>query len=460
MSSSGTRRDGEGDSRAFDTLGRGARWGVLVASFLGLVFDGMELGLMPVASLSVSQSLLGERYSKGLGGEWFAWFTAALMLGAAIGGIVLGNLGDRIGRTRAMGISILFYSVFAMFGVWVQTQEQMLVLRFMVGLGVGGVWPNAMALVSECWPTASKAWVAGLLSAGLNAGILMLSQITRMYPITPESWRWLFGLAGFPAVLGLFALFLVPESPTWLVHRKGVGSGAVRGDGTSGAERVVLGALFRGGMWRGTSLAMVVAAIPLVSAWSASKWMIPWADSVASGVDVGYKSATQGWWALGATLGSFFGAQIAVWFGARWSYFWISLFSVVVTLWMFLGTAPLEASFLPTVFVQGLVTTFFFGWLAVYLPGFFPLEVRATGSGLAYNVGRFATAFGVLATGSLLATFGNSYPSIGAACGGLYGLGCLVAWCCLSGVIGGSAIGTREKGSAVGSRELKGESRK
>lgn len=440
MSTSSTSRDrGEGQG-ALDTLGRGARWSVLVAAFLGLVFDGMELGLMPVASLSVSQSLLGDAYSKGLGGEWFAWFTAALMLGAAIGGIVLGNLGDRFGRTRAMGISILFYSVFAMLGAWVQTQEQMLVLRFMVGLGVGGVWPNAMALVSECWPSVSKAWVAGMLSAGLNAGILMLSQITRLHPITPESWRWLFGLAGFPAVLGLIALFVVPESPTWLAHRKEAGNGGVQGADSSGPVRVSLGDLFRGGMWRATVLAMVLAAIPLVSAWSASKWMIPWADSVASGVDVGYKSATQGWWALGATLGSFFGAQVAVKFGARWSYFWISLFSVVVTLWMFLGTAPLEASFLPTVFVQGLITTFFFGWLAVYLPSFFPLEIRATGSGLAYNVGRFATAFGVLATGSLLATFGNSYPHIGAACGVLYGLGSVVALCCWR------ADGSRELG--------------
>ena len=91
-----------------------ARWVVLISAFLGLVFDGIELGLMPIASLSVSQSLLGDSYTKQLGGEWFAWFTAALMLGAAIGGIVLGNLGARIGRTRAMGFSILFYSSFAM----------------------------------------------------------------------------------------------------------------------------------------------------------------------------------------------------------------------------------------------------------------------------------------------------------------------------------------------------------
>ena len=99
------------------------------------------------------------------------------MLGAAVGGIVLGSLGDRIGRTRAMGISILFYSVFAGLGAFVQTQEQMLVLRFLVGLGVGGMWPNGVALVSECWPNTSRPVVAGVMGAGVNGGILLLSQI-------------------------------------------------------------------------------------------------------------------------------------------------------------------------------------------------------------------------------------------------------------------------------------------
>ena len=167
-----------------------ARWLVLGASSLGLLFDGIELGLMPVASLSVSQSLIGQDYTKPLGQEWFAWFTASLMLGAAIGGIVLGRLGDRIGRSKAMGVSILFYSIFALLGAWVENQNQMLCLRFLVGLGVGGMWPNGMALVAECWPKASRAWVAGIMSAGLNAGILVISQVTRMYPITADSWRW------------------------------------------------------------------------------------------------------------------------------------------------------------------------------------------------------------------------------------------------------------------------------
>ena len=82
------------------TLSTRGRAAVLAAAFLGLVFDGFELGLMPVASLSVTKSLMGEAYTPAAGGDWFARYTAALMLGAAIGGIVLGRFGDRYGRSR------------------------------------------------------------------------------------------------------------------------------------------------------------------------------------------------------------------------------------------------------------------------------------------------------------------------------------------------------------------------
>jgi predicted MFS family arabinose efflux permease len=384
---------------------------VLAAACLGLVFDGIELGLMPVASLSVSKSLLAEAYTDKLGGDWFARFTAALMLGAAVGGIALGNLGDRIGRTRAMGISVLFYSVFAALGAWVRTQEEMLALRFLVGLGVGGMWPNGMALVAECWPTASRPLVAGVMSAGLNAGILLLSQLARVWPITPDSWRWVFYLAGAPAALGVVALLFLPESPTWLANR------------TTATRPQPVRELFGPSLWQVTLVAVVLASIPLVGAWSASKWMIPWADKVAGPADAGYKAATQGWWALGATLGSFAGAQLAHRLGRRLSYVFISLGSTALTLAMFQLTAPLDAAFHPVVFAQGFVATLFFGWLALFLPEYFPARVRATGCGLAYNSGRFVTAAGVLFAGFLFAALGGDYPRVGAICSLVYALG-------------------------------------
>jgi MFS family permease len=300
-------------------LSKGSRYVVLFAAIGGLLFDGVELGLMPVASLSVSQSLLGDAFTPTLGGDWFARFTAALMLGAATGGILLGSLGDRIGRTRTLGVSILFYSVFAGLGAFVQTQEQMLVLRFMVGLGVGGVWPNAVALAAECWPDRSRPIIAGLMGAALNGGILMLSQIARTWHITPESWRWIFQLAAAPAVLGLLALTVIPESPLWQASRN-----ARRTDenSRSAAQRSAsaLRELLRPPLLRLMLIGILLGSIPMVGAWAASKWMIPWADKVGGTTAPGYKAITQGWWALGAVLGSFTGAQIAAWLGRRRAY--------------------------------------------------------------------------------------------------------------------------------------------
>jgi MFS transporter, SHS family, sialic acid transporter len=296
---------------AIAPLSRRARYAVLLAAIGGLLFDGVELGLMPVASLSVSQSLLGEAYTPTLGGDWFARFTAALMLGAAVGGIFLGSLGDRIGRTRALGISILFYSVFAGLGALVRTQEQMLVLRFMVGLGVGGVWPNAVALAAECWPDKSRPVVAGLMGAALNAGILMLSQVARAWHITPESWRWIFWLAAAPAVLGLLVLLALPESPLWLAsrssrrapapssasrHRSGRTSAATD-QGNASDSLSPIRQLLRPPLLRLLVIGILLGSIPMVGAWAASKWMIPWADKVGGTSAAGYKAVTQGWWA-------------------------------------------------------------------------------------------------------------------------------------------------------------------
>ncbi|MBM3823896.1 MAG: MFS transporter [Verrucomicrobia bacterium] len=416
-----------------------ARYIVLFTAIGALLFDGVELGLMPVASLSVSQSLLGEAFTPTLGGDWFARFTAALMLGAAVGGIFLGSLGDRIGRTRALGVSVLFYSVFAGLGAYVKTQEQMLVLRFLVGLGVGGVWPNAVALAAECWPDKSRPIIAGLMGAALNAGILMLSQVARAWPITPDSWRWIFQLAAAPAVLGVVALTMIPESPLWLASRnkrRNSGSAGIpAGESTkqtpagnvAGAPNT-LRELFRPPLLRLTLIGVLIGSIPMVGAWAASKWMIPWADKVGGATTPGYKALTQGWWALGAVLGSFFGAQIAAKLGRRRAYALISAATTVLTSLMFLGTAPLQASFLPIVFAQGFVATLFFGWLPLYLPELFPTHVRAAGSGIAYNVGRFATALGVLAAGALFAAMGGSYPKVGATCGLIYLLGLIVIW--------------------------------
>ncbi len=259
--------------------------------------------------------------------------------------------------------------------------------------------------------------------AGLNAGILLLSQAAQVWTLTEHSWRWLFHLAAFPAILGVAVLVALPESPQWLRSR------IERLDKNTKSRQIVsITELFRPHLLRSTLVGILVSVIPMVGAWSASKWMIPWAESVAGSQNVGYKSATQGWWALGATLGSLAGAQIAFWLGRRLSYCLISLLTFVITVAMFQWATPLTPSFHPIVFCQGLIGTLFFGWLALSLPELFPTRVRATGSGLCYNSGRFATAFGVFFAGVLFSYFGSSYPKVGTACALIYALGIVAIW--------------------------------
>jgi MFS transporter, SHS family, sialic acid transporter len=400
-------------------LSCGARLVVLAAAFAGLLFDGAELGLMPLASLSVTRGLLGDRFTPALAADWFARLTAGLMLGAAVGGVVFGQFGDRVGRTRALGVSILFYSLFAGAGMFVTSLEQLLVLRFLAGLGVGGVWPNGVALVAECWPNVSRPAASGVMGAGINVGILLLSQVARVWHVTPQSWRWLFGWSAAPALLGVAALLLVPESPRWLASRAAAGPGAARAP---------LRELFRPPLLRRALVGIALASVPLVGAWAASKWMVPWADQVGGSARPGYKAVTQGYWAVGATLGSFLGAQVASLLGRRLSYFLISAGATGLTCGLFLFTEPLGGLFLPWVFAQGLVATLFFGWLPLYLPELFPTRVRATGSGLAYNAGRFATAARVFGAGSLAAWFGGDLARVGAVTGLVYALGMLAVW--------------------------------
>ena len=406
--------------RSSGGLSRPTRVWVLCVTFGGLVFAGLQLGLMALASLSVSGELLEAPYTDALAGDWFARYTAAIMLGAAVGGIVLGAVGDRFGRARAMGISILCYSLFGGAGAMVTSQEQLLVLRFLTGLGVGGMWPNGVALVSECWSGLSRPFAAGVMGTAINFGILLVSQIGRMREVTPQSWRWLMWAGGWPVVLGLVALVLVPESPEWK---------AVRARGRVGPHTSTpLRDLFRRPLLRLTLIGIALGAIPLIGAWAASKWMIPWADKVGGAAQPGYKATTQGYWAVGAILGSFFGAQVANVLGRRVTYFLISLGSTLATCGIFLLLKPLHPAFLPAVFVQGLVATLFFGWLPLYLPELFPTHVRATGSGIAYNFGRFASAAGVLFAGTLMVWFGGDYAKVGVITGLVYALGMVVIW--------------------------------
>ena len=182
------------------------------------------------------------------------------------------------------------------------------------------MWPNAVALAAECWPDKSRPVVAGLLGAAVNGGILLLSQIVRIWHVTPDSWRWLFSLAAVPGVLGVLVLLWLPESPRWLASR-----------GPSRSQATPTWALFPS------------AAAAAHRDWHPARFDPDGRRLGGQQVDdsVGRQDRRRGLRGLqrhdpglvgaGALLGSYFGAQIATWLGRRRAYALISLAATVLT---------------------------------------------------------------------------------------------------------------------------------
>jgi MFS family permease len=166
------------------SLARKNRWLVLAAAFLGWMFAGVEMSLMVSATRPAIQEFFADGTDKAgpasveiMADQWFSWYLVAFFLGAAAGGMLFGALGDRLGRAKAMGWSILCYSLITGLSYWVRSPGELLILRFLACLGVGGMWPNGVALVSEAWPSVLRPALSGLIGCSANVGFLILGWI-------------------------------------------------------------------------------------------------------------------------------------------------------------------------------------------------------------------------------------------------------------------------------------------
>ena len=149
----------------------------LVAALLGWMFDGMEMGLFPLVGKNALRELLGENAAQPNVDRWFGVIMACFLVGAATGGVLFGWLGDKIGRVRAMTVSVLLYSMCSGLSAVSSTPEMLAVLRFLGALGMGGEWALGVALVMEVWPNTSRAWLAGWIGAFGNFGYTLCGGI-------------------------------------------------------------------------------------------------------------------------------------------------------------------------------------------------------------------------------------------------------------------------------------------
>lgn len=415
-----------------NSLSRGQRYAVLAAVFLGWMFAGVEMSLMVPTTRPAIQALLIS-HAAGTGAlanpvrmevmadQWLSWFIAAFLLGAAAGGALFGSLGDRAGRVKAMAGSVVCYSLLTGLGYFATSPEQLLVLRFFACLGIGGMWPAGVALVSEALPGVSRPIAAGLIGAAANVGFLMLGLVMLYHPITKESWRWVLLLGAAPVVLGCAVWAWLPESPQWLAQRN---HQSVRAPVAPPSAQV-----FRRPLLQRTLIGILLGTVPLLGGWASGQRLVPWAGQIAEQAGLpDLKAVTQTAWASGAVLGSLAGGWIASSLGRRLSYFLMSLGSLALSLWIFLTLNPTDPQFSWAAFALGFVATMFFGWLPWFLPELFPTAVRATGIGVSFNFGRIFSAAAVLSSTVLSAWFYGDIAKMGAATSLIYAAGLVLAW--------------------------------
>jgi MFS family permease len=409
---------------------------VLLAAFLGWMFDGVEQGLFGLTTRPALTEMLGPAAKDHIG-TGTAVLVAVFLVGAALGGVAFGWLGDRIGRVRAMVWSVATYSLFSGACAFVAAPWQLALLRFGSSLGMGGEWALGVALIMEVWPGRWRPLLAGLIGVAANAGFLLIALLglglTRFVGrvgnamrsvhvpehwvqklLANSGWRMLFVLGALPTVLTFLIRIFVPESERWR-------------HAAAAAPPNRVADIFRGGLARVTLLGTSLAAIALLGTWGSVQWVPLWANRMGGAVPMFKAQMALG---LGAMTACILAAPFAQLTNRRVSYFLLCAGSLASCAYLFRANLPYGWSFLAWVFIAGGFSASFYAWLPLYLPELFPTRVRATAQGFAYNAGRIFAAAGTFASGSLLNAFHEDYARMCSWISLIYVAGLVVIWFC------------------------------
>ena len=236
------------------------QWKSGIAAWLGWLFDGLDMHLyVLVATPFVAELLSIEDQKDPSVGYYASWIQAAFMFGWALGGGFFGRIADRIGRSRALNLTILTYALFTGLSFFAQTWWQLLVLRFLAALGIGGEWAVGASLLSETWPRRWRPWMAAVLQTGVNLGVMLAG--VAMFLLADFSSRYVFLVGVLPAFLVLWIRRAVPEPEEW--------QGAKQR--SAAAEPVFLD-LFRGPVARTSVLTILVCSLALTAHWAFLFW--------------------------------------------------------------------------------------------------------------------------------------------------------------------------------------------
>jgi MFS family permease len=352
------------------------------------MFDGLDMHLYVLVAMPFVTELLGLSDQKDPQvGYYGSWIQAAFLFGWALGGGFFGRIADRLGRTRALSLTILTYALFTGLSFFAQTWWQLLIFRFLAALGIGGEWAVGASLLSETWPRQWRPWLAAILQTGVNLGVILASLANFLLAAFPSRYLFLVGVV--PAFLVLWIRRAVPEPEEWKGAKERTGD----------AEPAFV-ELFRGPVRRISILTLAVCALSLTGHWAFLFWYLQHLRNLPELADWSDADKAQlisrAVWLV--ALASIVGNFAAAWLARTLTYrraialLCLSYFVAMLVTYgvprdheeMWLGVTAIGIS-------QGVFALF-----TMYLPPLFPTLLRTTGSGFCYNFGRIAAGLGTV----------------------------------------------------------------
>ncbi len=384
---------------------------LLVLSFLAMMADGYDILALAYAApdivrdWNVPRSALGPVFSAGLFGILF-------------GAPLFGYVGDRFGRRPAIIGGCLIYGACTLAAAWAPSLAVLTGLRFVTGIGIGGLMPNTIALNAEFAPRRWRATLVIVMFTGITLGGALPGWIAAAL-LPGHGWQILFLIGGFgPLVIAALLWLLLPESIRFLVlqgrQRDRIeklvrvfdpviaiapGTRFIMAAEAAPHAAAPLRRLFAGSLALITPLLWLLFAANLMATYFLNSWMpILFQDA---GMSADYSALALSMFQIGGTLG---GLSIAVLLDRFGMIPIVILFCLAAPVVALIGTPGLgEPGLLAIVGVAGFcILGLQFGINA--LSGLiYPTAVRASGSGWAFAIGRFGSIAGPLLGGALIA---------------------------------------------------------
>ena len=384
------------------------QWKSGLAAWLGWLFDGLDMHLYTLVAAPFVATLLELSDPNDPRVRWYgSWIQAAFLLGWALGGGLFGRLGDRLGRSRALCLTILTYALFTGLSSIAQTWWQLLVFRFLAALGIGGEWAVGASLLSETWPKRWRHGIAAVLQSAVCVGILLAS--VAAYVMAGVNPRLVFLVGVLPAWLVLWIRRAVPEPEEW-----------THAAATAGARPPAIADLFQGDL-RGISiLVILICSCSLSGHWAFMFWsqlhlynlpdLAAWPEHEKRRL----VSVAMVLVMLATIAGNFLAAWLARRLGDRRT---IAIMCAGYFLAM-VGTYAAPRGHVSLMILLPVISVFagLFALFTMYLPPLFPTLLRTTGAGFCYNIGRVASAVGTVVFGLISTVHDYRTALIAAGC--------------------------------------------